>query len=635
MAATLDDLKRQIHDLPLSEIMGKYVHIQRVGSQTKAVCPFHDDHDPSLQINDDKGLWYCFVDQIGGDAIKFVQLLKSLDFKAALEDICDAMGWNYQDYAAVRKANPKYEMGKKILTKAGQLYQKLAASGKYPAFQDFLARRGLDGATADTYELGFASRQNPLSHYLQSIPEEEKRQFALKVALELGIIKAGRRDGTYYDQFRERIIFPIWDSSGQIIGLTGRASRPEQKPKYFNSVDSFLFRKHDLLYGLHLAKRAIRDQGCLILVEGNMDQMALHQAGFKHCVAIMGTGFRDSTAARILSLSRKIYLCLDNDQGGQKAAARVNKFLMEQEILALTIELRPHKDPDELIQNEGRLEFQKRIDQAKTFVDVQIENAFPRPVPELPERKLEALTECFDILAPLGKAISATERIIALAKRLGLQSDSASIVQRYEHFLDRQYKPAKAPEATSAEIGEAMPQEEERPNEDSTLQERPPGRPEEMALAPAEKILLQNLIQYPQLLICREFEHFLDFVQSGPLKAYLLRLGELIYEIDQAEYIGIIKGLIGSGECSGELAGVTVLALDKYSPVELESKIVARIARDLRCRLKKEQLKSKKREIKERQSRAQTEEESKALLAELSVLDRQMAEPEKQIRPLN
>ena len=438
MAATLDDLKQQIHDLPLSEILGKYLHVQRVGTQTKAVCPFHDDHDPSLQINDDKGFWYCFVDQIGGDAIEFVRRLKGLEFKEALEDLCDTLGWNFQDYIYKPKTNPKYQMGKKILTKTGQLYRKMAETGKYPAFQAFLTKRGLEDETARTYELGFAPKQNPLSHYLLSIPEEKERSFALKVALELGIIKPSQYgDCPYFDQFRERIIFPIWDSSGQIIGLTGRATLADQKPKYFNSIDSFLFRKHDILYGFHLAKKAVRDHGYLILVEGNMDQVALHQAGFKHSVAIMGTGFRTGTATRILSLSRKIYLCLDSDQGGQKAAERINREFMSQGVIAYHLELGPYKDPDELIQKEGRLEFQKRIDEAKIFLDVQLERAFPRPLPELPERKLEALTRFFEILAPLGKTLSATERVIALAKRLRLQSDPSNITQRYEDFLKR------------------------------------------------------------------------------------------------------------------------------------------------------------------------------------------------------
>ena len=625
MAATLDDLKQQIHDLPLSEVLGKYLHVQRVGAQTKAVCPFHDDHDPSLQINDDKGFWYCFVDQIGGDAIEFVRRLKGLEFKEALEDLCDTLGWNFQDYVYKPKANPKYQMGKKILTKAGQLYKKVAETGKYPAFQTFLAKRGLEDETVHTYELGFAPKQNPLSNYLLSIPEEKERQFALKVALELGIIKHSQYgDCPYYDQFRERIIFPIWDSSGQIIGLTGRATLPDQKPKYFNSIDSFLFRKHDLLYGFHLAKKAVRDHGGLILVEGNMDQMALHQAGFKHCVAIMGTGFRTGTATKILALSRKIYLCLDSDQGGQKAAERINKEFMKQGVIAYHVELGPYKDPDELIQEKGRLEFQKRIDEAEAFLDVHIERAFPRPLPELPERKLEALTHFFEILSPLGKALSATERVISLAKRLRLQSDSSNITHRYEDFLkglQGQTKTQSVPQADSA-----LPPQKEGPLlNDAQAQKEETQKKEVKRLTSAEKILLQNLIQYPQLFLCREFEQFLRFTQSEEVKAYILKLNELMYEIDQTEYTNVVKGFLADAKYCGDLADVTCKALSKYERPELEDKIVSRMAQDLEHRLEKEQLKSKKREIKERQKKAQTEEEGQKLLSELLVLDRQIA----------
>ncbi len=622
MAGTLDDLKNRIHELPLSEVLGKYIPLHRIGPQTKAVCPFHDDHDPSLQINDNKGFWYCFVDQMGGDAIKFVQLYKNIAFKEALADICDSLGWDFQDYITERKSNPKHEMGKRILTKASQLYKKMAETEKYTPFQEFLQKRHLNSLTVQTYSLGFAPKGNSLAEYLQSIPNQKDRKFALDTALELGVIRLSQYgDKLYYDQFRERIMFPIWDSFGQVIGFTSRASLADQKPKYLNSIDSFLFNKHNLLYGLHLAKKAIRDQSYLILVEGNMDQIALHQAGFQNAVAIMGTGFRDSSATRILGLTQNIYLCFDNDQGGWGAGERANKLFMQQGITPRHIDLHPHKDPDEFIQAEGRLEFQKRIDEASIFIDVQIEKSFPQEIPEVPERKLEVLTNFFEMLSPLKKTLSATERVTSLAKRLGLQSDSATIIRNYENYLNKQkqYNPIKKEktQTTSKEL--------DKPNTPPSLETAKKENPKQL-LSRVEKTLLQNLVQYPELLTNEKGLELLDFVQSSEVKTYILGLRELMYEIDETEYVSVVKSLIEGDEYSLDLTTTAAAALYKYRDTDLNEKIAMKMIEDLKRKLQEEKLKTKKQEIKKQQKNTQTEEENRNLLNELLVIDRQLAE---------
>lgn len=178
-AGTIDELKSRIKDVPVSEILSRYVHVVKKGTQTQAVCPFHDDHDPSLTINDQRGMWFCFVDNMGGDAIRFVMLYRKLEFLDALKDICDKLGWNFNDYHQEKKASPKVEMGKKLLTNGMKLFKKIAETGQYQPFQDFLKNRGLSEEIAKNYQLGYAPNGTVFFDYISSIKNEKERNFAI------------------------------------------------------------------------------------------------------------------------------------------------------------------------------------------------------------------------------------------------------------------------------------------------------------------------------------------------------------------------------------------------------------------------------------------------------------------------
>ena len=628
---TFDDLKNRISELPLSEILEKYIPLHQVGRRTKAICPFHDDHNPSLSINDEKGLWYCFVDQVGGDAIKFVQLYKKISFKEALEDISEVLGWNFQDYIRKQKKNAKTEMAEKILSGAAKLYCEKGKSKKYwPLFEAFLKKRSLKKKTVEIYSLGLAPpRENIIVSFINSFSEGE-RDFALKVALELGIIREGKKGGpnTYYDQFRNRLIFPIWDSSGKVMGFIGRSlslARKEREPKYLNSIDSFLFSKHNILYGLHLAKRTIRDRRALILVEGNMDQVALFQSGFQNTVAIMGTGLREKVVTRLLGFARTIYLCFDNDQGGMGVATRANKEFLKHGVIPYFIDLHPHKDPDDFIREEGALPFQKRIDEARPFLDIQIEKLFPETRPEIPERKLEILKNVFDILSPLKKSLSAQERILAFAKRLNLQSDRASIVGQYEDYLKTQGATRNIAKSASSPPPPSL-LEQKRQKEEPL---GPSQQGHHSSLTGAEKTLVRNLVQYPELLANNKIlKKILDFPHSSEVGAYISRLKKLVTEEigDKTgeEYLRRVQELLGSDKYSLDIAATTTEALLKHRGFSLNS-MATQIAKDIERKLQKETLKMKKQNIKNQQSKAQTEKENQKLLTQLITIDRQLA----------
>ncbi len=620
MAGTIDELIARIKDLPVSEVLERYVHTVRKGTQTLAVCPFHDDHSPSLNINDQRGMWFCFVDNMGGDAIKFVMLYRKLEFMDALRDICDKFGWNFDDFHKPKKSSPKIEMGKKILTNTMKLYRKLAQTDQYQAFPEFLKKRGLSEEIAKTYQLGFAPPNYALFDYLSSIKDEKDRQFAQQVAEELGLIKKSKfGERSHYDTFRERIMFPIWDQFGQVIGFTSRAINDEQKPKYLNSLDSFLFNKKNLLYGLHLAKNAIRERDQAILVEGNMDQVALYKNGFENSLAIMGVALGESSLVKLLALTKNVVLSLDNDQPGWRAGTRINAQLMEKGVTPLFLELGEYKDPDDFLTARGRDELAKRIEEAKPFIDVQIERTLPEKLPELAERKLDLLHEIFEILSPLKNSLSATERVILYAKRLGLQSDSQAIVKSYEEFLEGQRRPM--PKAAP------LPPVQDDPHPSAPPQEITEEKVKiDRQLTAVETRLLQNLVQHPELLLREEIAELLDFVGNDEVKGYILKLRELMYEIDESEYASVVQSLLSDDHYSAELTAVVGGALYRYQETSLNDKVSLKMIEDIKKNLQVEQLKEEKKYLKELHGRAQTEDEQKNILSQLMQVDQKLLE---------
>lgn len=639
MSGTIDELISRIKDIPTSEILAHYIHVVKKGTQTLAVCPFHDDSNPSLNINDQRGMWFCFVDNLGGDSIKFVRLYRNLEFMDALRDICDKLGWNFDDYHQKKKASPKIEMGKKVLTNTMKLYRKVAETSGKEVFQDFLQKRGLSEETAKTYQLGFSPNTGVLFGYLSSIKDEKERNFALQTAEELGLIKkSSYGDKSHYDTFRERIMFPIWDHFGQVIGFTSRSIRDDQKPKYLNSIDSFLFNKKNLLYGLHLAKTVMRERDYAIIVEGNMDQIALYKNGFENSVAIMGVALGEQSLVKLLSTTKNIVLSLDNDQPGWKAGTRINAQLMEKGVTAKFLDLGEYKDPDDFLCAEGHDALAKRIEEARPFIDIQIERTFPAKIPELAERKLDILRDVFEIVSPLKEALSATERIILYAKRLGLQSDSQAILSNYKDYLNNslpKFKKATPPAAVHntpsisddeayhmgmMEASEAPPYHEDYDGF-SEAEHRVELKRE---LSSVESRLLQNLIQYPDLLFREETTELLDFVGNNEVKGYILRLRELMYEIEESEYVSVIQALLDDQEYSAELTAVIGGALYKYQESNLDEKVTLKMIVDIKKNLQVEQLKAEKKTIKLKIKEAQTQQEMHALLTQLTKVDKQL-----------
>lgn len=604
-----DDLKARIKDLPCSQVIGLYLPVVPKGRGKACRCPFHDDNDPSLMINDDKGMWRCWVDDIGGDAIGFVQRYLNVNFPEALEDICRKLGWNFDDYLKKdKKADPKYDMAKKLLTKTTQLYRKIATATNCAPYEEFLKKRGISPEHAELFGLGFAPGNNVLFSYLDSIRDTSERAFALKIALEIGLIKQGERN--QYDTFRNRIVFPIWDQFGQVIGFTARTIDDSKGPKYLNSSESFIFNKSNLLYGFHLAKNAMRERGAL-LVEGNMDQLSLFTKGFENSIAIQGVALGEQSLKRLITVTKNIYLGLDNDQAGRIAQKRIQEQFLHEGILTKTVSFAPHKDADDFLGAEGRLALQKRIDEAPITLDVLLSELIPEEIPSLTDRKIEILEQGYAVVAPLKSSLSATERLVNLAKSLGLGADSGQISKSYEEFLKNDKTPA--PRAPSAQAQANAPQEAPVPRKVALPK---------AGISKIERFILQEMVQHPELLTYDKTLELLDFCESDEVKNYISRLKDEFYEISDSGYETLIRDVMNTEEFPLEIREAAMAGLFKYRVTELDRKMVERMLFDLKKGLQIKECEQEILAIKEKHRNVNSEEESQLLMARLTEVQR-------------
>lgn len=625
---SFEDLKNRIKsELPISTIVGQYIDLHRQGSGLVALCPFHDDTKPSMNVTDSKGLYKCFACGASGDSINFVSQYRRLNFLETLQEICQKNGINFDSYKEEKKQNPKAEMAKRILSLATRLYRETAKSKAFPHYNDFIIKRAILDESATTYSLGFAPSKNSLTEYFKTIADEKERKFARDIALEIGIIKKDRNNPEEtYDTFRDRIMFPIWDSTGTVIGFTSRAVREGQIPKYLNSTDSLVFNKGNILYGFHLAKSYIRERDAAIVVEGNMDQLALYQYGFKNAVAIQGTALGEQALLRLIGLTKNIYIALDNDSAGYKAAEKMNQQLLEKGIIGLYVNYDPVKDADEFLKTEGGIKLQERLDTAKPMVDVILDKLFPEKVPELVNRKLDILSKAFAVVKPLGTNLEATERLNNFAKRLGLTSDAAQIRKSYEDYLAK--NKTKPREFAKSQV-QKIENESEIHKDNLLISEEissikvaiEPIKPVQLN---SERLLLQELVQNPHAFSSPLVSEILDLLPSDEVKKYITRLKRLVYEIDESEYIAMVSNLMSNEDVPVEIKEIVSSALYQYKPRNVDEKVLSRLFFDLKIKIKTEILIKQKEDLKKQQDQFQTELELNELMAKIGQIEKEL-----------
>lgn len=342
------------------DVISGYVKLQRKGSNYVGVCPFHNDRNPSMSVNQPRQMYHCFSCGAGGDVFKFVMDYENLTFPEAMKVLADRAGIALPERETSREAKQQADLKTQILQMnklaAGYYYYMLRQPAGKQGW-DYLTGRNLSQETIKKFGLGYASKySNDLYQYLKS------KGYSDQLLKESGLMQVDEKRGMY-DKFWNRVMFPIMDAHNRVIGFGGRVMG-DGKPKYLNSPETKVFDKSRNLYGLNLARMSRKPN--IILCEGYMDVIAMHQAGFNQAVASLGTAFTQQQSVILKRYTNEVLLTYDSDEAGVKAAMRAIPILKDAGITARVINMEPYKDPDEFIRAEGAESFQKRIDEAQS-----------------------------------------------------------------------------------------------------------------------------------------------------------------------------------------------------------------------------------------------------------------------------
>ncbi len=360
MAYYSDELIEEVRSAnDIVDVISGYVHLQKKGGTYFGLCPFHNEKTPSFSVSRDKQMYYCFGCGAGGNVLTFLMQYENFTFSEAMQSLADRARIELpkQEMNAAQKeeADRRAKL-REINKEAAKYFYSLLLSPQGERALAYFKKRGLTDETITHFGLGYANKySNDLYQYLK------KKGYSDDLLKDSGLITLDEKRGGS-DKFWNRAMFPIMDVNNRVIGFGGRVMG-DGEPKYLNSPETKIFEKNRNLYGLNFA-RSSRRQG-ILLCEGYMDVIALHQAGFDNAAAALGTAFTSGHANLLRRYTKEVYLTLDSDDAGIRAALRAIPILKEAGLSVRIVDMRPHKDPDEFIKALGAEEYQKRIDGAE------------------------------------------------------------------------------------------------------------------------------------------------------------------------------------------------------------------------------------------------------------------------------
>ena len=338
------------------DVVSQYVKLNRRGNTYFGLCPFHNEKTPSFSVTPSKQMYYCFGCGAGGNVYNFVMEYENYTFGEALQHLADRVGVQLPKIEYSREAREKAEKRATLLEinklAASYFYYQLRRENGSQAYA-YLINRGVSEDTIKKFGLGYSDKySDDLYKFLKS------KNYSDDLLRESGLFNVDERHGMY-DKFWNRVIFPIMDVNNRVIGFGGRVMG-DGKPKYLNSPETKIFDKSRNLYGLNIARTTRKNY--LILCEGYMDVISMHQAGFTNAVASLGTALTSGHASLLKRYTQEVLLLYDSDDAGVRAALRAIPILREAGITSRVVSLKPHKDPDEFIKALGGEEFEKRLE---------------------------------------------------------------------------------------------------------------------------------------------------------------------------------------------------------------------------------------------------------------------------------
>jgi DNA primase len=418
---TADSRDRVLDAVDMLALVSPRTDLRRAGVDSYfGVCPFHDERTASFHVRPNEKHYHCFGCQVSGDPFTFVMETEGLDFKAALESLADRFAVTLETEAedpAAGARRQRRERLQSLLGRAATYYSRyLWEAREAEGARQYLLGRGLTEQTLREFRVGYAP-----SAWDRIVLASRRAGYSDEELLAAGLVKPSHtRAGQIYGLFRERIMFPSADARGRVLGFGARAMRENQRPKYLNSSDGELYHKRSQLFGIDLARASAAREGRMILVEGYTDVLALHQAGLRNAVGIMGTALTEEQVRELERIVRVLELCLDADRAGQEAMLRASRVAAGGKLELRVVPLPEGGDPAELVEREGSEALRARVARSVPFVAFHVDRILERADTGSAEGRDRALAELRPVLAELPASVLRDELMQRVAGRLEL-----------------------------------------------------------------------------------------------------------------------------------------------------------------------------------------------------------------------
>ena len=404
---------------PIDEVVSQYVQLTRKGSNLFGLCPFHSEKTGSFSVAPDKGIYYCFGCHKGGGVINFAMEIENLDYPDAVRFLAKRAGMEVPEDAGYQSTYRRQERLWALCKDAARYYHSKLNEECGKQAREYLIRRGLSGGTVKRFGMGYAP-----DGWNNLIDAMTRKGYEKQDLLDAGLALKSREKGTVYDRFRNRLMFPIIDVRGNIIGFGGRVM-DDSTPKYLNSPETIIFNKRKNLFAMNVAKKS--KQGRIILTEGYMDAIALHQYGFDCAVASLGTALTEEQAHLLSKYTSQIILTYDGDEAGQNATKRAIPLLEKAGLQVRVLRMQGAKDPDEFLKKFGADRFKLLLDGSQSQMEYRLQSLMGRYQLENDDQKVEFLKEAAKMISGLDSPVEREIYGVRVAEVVGITPDAMKL----------------------------------------------------------------------------------------------------------------------------------------------------------------------------------------------------------------
>ena len=427
MAESLIEFANKIRNhLDITEIVGEYVHLNKSGANHKGVCPFHKEKTPSFMVSRTKQIFHCFGCGAGGDVVAFVRKIENLGFKEALILLAQKANIEVPSFST-KVVNKDAEHQKDVIFEINEIVKEYFIHNLKDQYngkigRDYIQKRGISEEITKEFKIGLAS-----SEWEDLLKLLKSKGYSESIILNAGLISPRGSTGGYYDKFRNRLIFPIFDMNNRVVAFGGRAL-DDAPAKYMNSPDTPIYRKSEHLYGLNIARNEIKEKDFVIVVEGYMDLIAAHQFGFKNTTATLGTALTQDQTRLLKRFTSNVIFIYDGDEAGQNAMIRGCEILIENDLSPKIAVLPPKEDPDSLLHKEGREPFDKLVKSACGYLEFFLNTAQKKYDKNTVDGKVEIINFISPMINNISNTIKKYEAIRQTSETLKIDE---ALLQRY------------------------------------------------------------------------------------------------------------------------------------------------------------------------------------------------------------